>query len=85
MADHHADAFAPIDCAASRSFCSRTEITALRMMREPRDGHPGHRKPITCGMPRPDHRYDDIRMTEAGKLSQASTKRCTSMFELAAM
>ena len=68
---------APIDCAACTYMFSRTETTALRMMREP--AMPSSRPSVTmiCGMPGPTTETTTIRMMRSGKLCQASTKRWT--------
>ena len=75
---------APIDCAAWTYMFSRTETTALRMMREPAMPSSRPSMPMICGMPGPTTETTTIRMTRSGKLIQASTKRCTIEVDLAA-
>ena len=73
---------APIDCAACTYMFSRTDTTALRMMREPPMPSSRPSTPMMVGMPGPSTDTTTMRMTRSGKLIHASTKRCTTMSNL---
>ena len=75
---------APIDCAACTYMFSRTETTALRMMREP--AMPSSRPSVTmiCGMPGPTTDTTTIRMMRSGKLMPGVDEALGDEIELAA-
>ena len=54
---------------------SRTDTTALRMMREPAMPSSMPSVPMICGMPGPSTDTTTMRMMRSGKLIHASTKR----------
>ncbi len=73
---------APMDCAACTYMFSRTETTALRMMRDPPTPSSRPSVPMICQLPGPSTDTTTIRITRSGKLIHASTMRCTSRSNL---